>query len=77
MKIPPGKAGDILLAACLTSVGVAVYLSARGAADAGIFAGLWAPAVLCLGPSLRRYRSPQSDRGEVDLGRQGPGGKRR
>jgi hypothetical protein len=52
-----GKAGDIVLASCLASIGVAIYLYSQGKRDAGIFVGLWAPTILSLGSFLQAGRA--------------------
>ena len=53
-----GKENDIVLASCLVSLGIAIYLLyARGKRDAGIFVGLWAPTRLGLEAFLKATRA--------------------
>jgi hypothetical protein len=49
-----GKENDIVLASCLASIGIAIYLYTQGKREAGIFVGLWAPTILSLGAFLKR-----------------------
>jgi hypothetical protein len=48
------KGHDVVLASCVVSIGLAIYLYAQGKREAGIFVGLWAPTLLSLGAFLKR-----------------------
>ena len=47
----------LVLASSVLSIGTAIYLFARGAKDAGIFVGLWAPTFLGLGAFVQANRA--------------------
>jgi len=56
-----GKEKDIVLASCLVSLGIAIYLLyARGKRETGIFVGLWAPTLLGLEAFLRATRAKET-----------------
>jgi hypothetical protein len=56
-----GKEKDIVLASCLVSLGIAIYLLyAQGKREAGFFVGLWAPTLLGLEAFLRATRAKEA-----------------
>jgi len=44
---------NLVVASSVASIGLAIYLYARGEKQAAIFVGLWAPTILGLGSFLK------------------------